>query len=137
MDDDDYCSEIEKIMLSGLKIDYEIYVRQNQQIHETTRKYLKYIEHRDEIVKKIELQNNILNLYGENQQAFKNKLVYHNLRKDIMEIINDLSNLYEDLSFVSNKLLDMSPNFEIYKKIEDYKNDIRRFEIRLKELQNN
>jgi len=137
MSDDDYCSEIEKIMISGLKTDYEIFISQNQQIHETTRKYLKYLEHRDEIVKKIELQNKILNLYGENQQAFKNKLVYHDLRKEILEVINDISNLYEDLSFVSNKLLIMEPNFEIYQKIENYKNDIRRFEIRLKELQNN
>lgn len=137
MSDEDYCAEIEKIMISSLKTDFEIFVRQNQQIHEITRKYLKFIEHRDNTLKKIELQNNILNLYNQNQQTYQNKLVYNDVRKDIVEILHDLGNLHEDLNFFHNKLLNMNPNFEIYKKVEDYKNDIRRFEIRLKELENN
>jgi hypothetical protein len=130
-----YKMNFEYCIFYGIKKEYENYILENKEIYESTKKYFKYVNYKNEIKKKMEFINEELSKYIETENNYKNRLVTYNIRKTMFKMYEMHSDMKEELAYFENKINQTDFNIHIFKKCEYYEVEIHRLNKKLENME--
>jgi hypothetical protein len=122
-------------ILKGIKKDYEQYTIDNNKIYKDTLTYIKYIEYKQKSIKKIKSIFEHIDVYNRIEDNYKNKGINYQLRDFMLQQTEKVRNLEEEIKFVDSQIVSLKYDFNIYKMVENYKNEIHRLGKRISELE--
>jgi hypothetical protein len=122
-------------ILSGIKKDYEDYISENKQIYENTKIYFRYINHRNKLSRKTLEYKRIIEDYNSNDNNYPLKLVNYKFVDTANHACLKGAELEEDIRFIENKMKSLKYDIEIYKKVDQYINEVYRLNQRVIELE--
>jgi len=126
--------EFEREILYGFRVEYEEFIKEHRTIYEKTRKYLRYLESKEYLTKKLTDSYEQLNLEKEIYDRYKLKLIAENSLVRIYKIEEEILFLQEDISHIDSILKDKNINLDIYKKYISYESDIHRLKNQIEKL---
>ncbi len=122
-------------ILKGIKMDYEKYIKDNLNIHKETFIYLKYIDYKQKSIKKINSICSNIEIFEGIENNYKNKAINYQLQDFMFQQMEKVKNLEEEIKYINLKISSLKYDLNIYKLVENYKNEIHRLEKRISELE--
>ncbi len=128
--------EFELNFIKKIKADYEKYIANNESIYKSTIQYMKYLNYRNKITKRMEHIELKIQDFHNDSNNYKNRLVVHKIRDSIEKLSAEAMDLNDDLDFINQKLVLMDNDLIIFKRVEDFKNEIHRLNIKINFIEN-
>lgn len=126
--------EFERRNLEDVIQEYQKFINDNQDIHRDTIEYLKYLEYRNKIKVRMAYIEEQVSIYNCNEINYKNRLINHNCRDILFKLTEEGRNYVEEIQYIDEKILKLKQDLNVYYQIENYKNDIRRYQKRIEEI---